>query len=1178
MQQLHGSGKTAVLVQRIINKIINEKIDIDKILVVTFTNAAASEMRGRILEAIYEKLEENPDDVHLQKQITLLPKASICTIHSFCLDVIKNNFYEIDVSANFRIGETSELEILKQDVIEEIFENKYTQNVENFLKLINTYTTHRSDDPLKELVFTIFNFIMSHPFPKKWLEEKCEMFNLKENLETDFSETIWGEILLNTFKSEIEDCIISLKTIKNMLGKETELEKFYRVVCFDIDKLETLKNIVSWDEMYNMLEFSFDRWPVDKKVTLELKDIAKEKRDKVKKAFTKIKDKYLIYTSKEANEDIFEMYEILNLLKDLVLEFKEKYAKKKLEKNIIDFHDIEHFALNILVKEENGEFIKTKVAEKYAKKFNEIAIDEYQDSNLVQEYILTTISNNNNIFMVGDVKQSIYRFRQARPELFIEKYEKYKLKEEKQEDDNLKIQLFKNFRSRKNILDVTNLVFESIMSKELGDINYNSNEYLYLGADYPEFENSNTAGKAELHILDLKENKDEEEEEEPQEPVENTVLEAKFVANKIKELLESDYMVYDRKQGYRKITYKDIVVLLRSTSAQAPIYEKEIFDLGLPVFSDTSESYLETIEIQTIMSVLKILDNPMQDIPMVTVLRSIIGNFTDNELVEIRLNERNKSFYESMLYTKDTIENSTLKNKIVKFLELIESFREKQEYLSLDELIWDIYSKTGYYNYVSLMPNGNLRQANLKMLFEKAKQYEEASFKGLFNFINFIDKLKVNSGDMGSAKLIGENENVIRIMSIHKSKGLEFPVVYLCGTSKKFNMQDLNTSLLLHQELGFGPKYINYERRIEYNTLAKEAAAEISKIETLSEEMRVLYVALTRAKEKLIITGISKDFDKSKKEKEELLRVYENEKKINKNIVKKYKSYLDWLELVYFNNIESVDKLIELHVHKKEHILPNKEEQEKERECIIERIKKENIQDEKKYKQILEQINWQYKNIASAKIPSKTSVTKLKNIDEDLDSIFDEKVLHAIKEKPKFITEKSKVTKARIGTLVHSCMQKLNFVNDNSSTIDSMLEDMVANELITKEEAELIDKNILYRFIQTNLYNRIKNAKKLEKEKPFYLQIKANKLYSEVRNEEDKILIQGIVDIFFIDKEDKLVLVDYKTDKVRENEQELVEKYKKQLELYKYAIEEATGNKVDEMYIFSTDLNKEIKI
>lgn len=465
-----GSGKTAVLVERIIHKIIEEKIDIDKLLVVTFTNAAASEMRERVLDAIYKKLEQDPENENLQRQITLLNKASICTIDSFCLEVVRNNFYEIEnISPNFRIADTTEIELLKQEVIEDIFEKNYEEENQDFTLLINTYTSYKDDTPLKDLVLKIYNYIQSNPFPEKWLHEKIEMFNLKDKLDQDFSKTPWGEVLLEEVEETLIDCISSLQQTEEQLSYEPELDKFQQTIRDDIDKIERLKrHLDNWDEAYQISQnLTFATWP-RQKVDSIIKEEAKAVRDDEKKKLAKTFNKILICDSKEANEDIFDMFETLQKLENLILNFTQEFSKRKREKNMVDFNDIEHFALDILLKENpDGSIERTEVAKRYQEKYIEIAIDEYQDSNLVQEFILTSISKGNNTFMVGDVKQSIYKFRQAMPDLFLEKYRTYQTKERKKEKDNLKIQLFKNFRSRENILNTTNLIFENIMSNVL---------------------------------------------------------------------------------------------------------------------------------------------------------------------------------------------------------------------------------------------------------------------------------------------------------------------------------------------------------------------------------------------------------------------------------------------------------------------------------------------------------------------------------------------------------------------------------------------------------------------------------------------------------------------------------------------------------------------------------------
>lgn len=1231
-----GSGKTAVLVERIINKIINENIDIDKLLVVTFTNAAASEMRERILDAIYKKLEEYPENQNLQRQITLINKASICTIDSFCLEVVRNNFFELDnISPNFRIADTTEIELLKQEVIEDIFEEKYENQDENFSKLINTYTSYRDDTPLKELVLKTYSYIQSSPFPKEWLNEKTEMFNLKDKLNEDFSKTPWGNILLKEIEEEIIDDIKTLEDIKKELDLDSELESFSQVVRSDLDFLKILQeNINNWDELYKIYNnMSFVSWP-RKKIESDLKEYAKNVRDDVKKKFSSKLSKILICNSEEANQDIFDMYEILLKLKNLILEFGKEFSKRKRLKNMVDFNDIEHLALDILIKKQEDKIEITDVAKRYQKKFIEIAIDEYQDSNLVQEYILTSISNNNNIFMVGDVKQSIYKFRQAMPELFISKYKTYKNKENKSENDNLKIQLFKNFRSRKNVLDFTNLIFENIMSGSLGDIEYNQEEYLNLGADYKEIEQNL---KAEIDIINLKDQENEEEntseileEEENTERLENIQLEARFVASKIKELIENKFQVFDRKKNcFRDIKYKDIVVLLRSTKTSAPIFEEEIINLDMPVFSDSSQEYLDSIEIENIMSLLRIIDNPIQDIPLVTVLRSNIGKFTDDELVEIRLSDKYDNFYNAMQKAKINV-GKNLQEKIEKFLNNLEKWRKEQEYLALDEFIWKLYSDTGYYNYVGLMPNGELRQANLKMLFERAKQFETASFKGLYNFINFIEKLKLSSGDLGSAKLIGENDDVIRIMSIHKSKGLEFPVVFLANTGKQFNLMDLNKNILLHQELGIGVKYINYNKQVQYDTLSKSAIRSKVFTETLSEEMRILYVALTRAKEKLYITGTMNDYEKEiEKMKIQVERYSKNGNKINQILIKKYKKYLDWINLVYLYEKGNTKDLIEYNVLEKEEIIKKCKRIEQE-EIDVVKILDEHKKDKEEIKKIEKILNFEYKHKLAITIPTMSSVTQIKQMQDNIkgskvgkedkekavqkleksnllkkskevkehkekatekldksEFLKENKVGKEYKkeemiitfDKPKFLKEdkEDKLTNAEKGTLVHLCMQHLNEkVEYNLEKIKELVEELERKEIITSKEKENINLYKILEFTKSNIWKEMKKAKKVYKERPFFINILAKEIYKE--EIEEKILIQGIIDLYYINENDEIILVDYKTDYVeRGKEQELIEKYKKQLELYCKAIEEANKKQVSRIYIYSVYLGREIE-
>ena len=1180
-----GSGKTAVLVERIIKKVVNDGIDIDKLLVVTFTNAAASEMRERVLDAIYKKLDEEPNSEKLLRQVTLLNKASICTIDAFCLDIVRNNFFELDnLSPNFRIADTTEIDLLKQEVIEDLFEKKYEEEDEDFSKLIHTYTSYKDDTPLKDLILKIYNYIQSNPFPEKWLDEKIEMFNIGNDLENDFGNTPWGSILLKEIDEELIDSISFLESAARLLDNNSDLEKFFKIIRNDIEILDTLKNnLDNWDKAYEINQnLKFISWPRSK-VDLPQKDEAKNIRDMVKDNL-KVLNNILVCNSKDANQDIFDMYSILLRLKNIILEFGKEFLRRKKERNIVDFQDIEHFALKILVKEENGKVFPSDIAKRYQEKFQEIAIDEYQDSNLVQEYILNSVSRGNNVFMVGDVKQSIYKFRQAMPELFISKYKSYKNKREKEIKDNLKIQLFKNFRSRDNVLYFTNLIFQDIMSSSLGDIDYNEDEYLNLGADYPKEEQDlNT----EIDIIDLSEEMDLEETDKTddtyknkveEDRIENVELEAKFVADKIKKLIESKFQVWDRKQDkFSDISYKDIVILLRSTSSSAPVYEQELLNLGIPVFSDSSQEYLNSIEIETVMSLLKIIDNPIQDIPLVCVLRSYIGKFTDNELVEIRLTDEYDNFYTCMQKAIIDVDND-LKEKIQKFFDNLDKWREEKEYLALDELIWKIYSDTGYYNYVGLMPNGDLRQANLKMLFQKAKDYENSNFKGLYNFINFIDRIKVSSGDMGSAKLIGENDDVVRIMSIHKSKGLEFPVVFLSNTGKQFNLNDIKEDVLIHQDMGIGVEYIDYDKKIKYDTLTKIAVKNKILLETLSEEMRILYVALTRAKEKLFITGVSRDFNKDLEKINSKIERYPKENnKINSILVKKCKKYLEWILLVYQYEKGLCNNRVHLNAYKKKALLKslNKIDSNEEIDVLRELNSKEINEDD--LRKISDILNYEYPNLLDTIIPTKASVTKLKQIEQDEKMLIGKEISFP---KPKFLKgdEDEKISSAMKGTLVHLCLQKLNEKTDyNLKKIEDLINDLEAKKIITAKEKEAINANKILEFTKSKIWKELSTAKVVEREKPFYINVPAKEIYKD--DSSQNILVQGIIDLYYIDKDDNLNLVDYKTDYVEKGkEEDLVNKYRKQLKLYKDALENSYNKKVNNIYIYSVFLNKEINI
>ena len=1216
-----GSGKTAVLVERIIRIITNEEnpIDIDKLLVVTFTNAAAAEMRERIAAAISKQLEINPNSKNLQKQLTLLNRANITTMHSFCLDVIKNNFHKMDLDPSFRIGDETEGILIKGEVIEELFEDKYDEEDEEFTDLVEAFSSYKNDNNLKNLILDIYKFTMSGPWPETWLNDSAEAFKI--NTLEELNQTNWVKILAENIKIEIEGYIKmmdkAIEIINVTDGLEPYLDNFNSEIIDIKNVYESSNN--GLEEMYKALSaVSFGRLKSIKKDMIsdeEAQNAVKRIRDDIKKKISELINSTFSLTPEQMLSNIRGAYPHIKKLTEMVLEFGNRFSKKKKERNILDFNDLEHFCLRILIDyDEEKNIIPSKVAENFKEYFDEVLVDEYQDSNNVQETIISLVSRKEsdtpNVFMVGDVKQSIYRFRQAKPELFIEKYNTYKANE----GLNRKIQLYKNFRSRKEVIDGVNYIFKEIMSKNAGELEYTDEEALNLGASYEESSSDNitTGGSVELNIVDKNYEETEEDIIEEQEDVDSVALEGRIVARRIKELMstkdENKFKVLDKETGrYREVKYKDIVILLRATKNWSESLLDELGAEGIPAYADTGSGYFESIEIRTIISLLKVIDNPMQDVPMIASLRSPIIGFSAEELSDLRLVNKETYFYENIKYISEGIYESKevnyskeLINKCKYLIKCIDRWRRKSIYMAIDEFIWYLYMDTAYYGYVGAMPNGILRQANLKILFQRAKQFEKTSFKGLFNFINFINKLTKSSGDMGSAKILGENEDVVRIMSIHKSKGLEFPVVFLCGTGKNFNLMDLNKNMLYHDELGFGPDFIDLEKRFSIGTLAKEAIKKKMKIETLSEEMRILYVACTRAKEKLIITGAVRNIQKS-------IEKWISSASLDHNLilsseVLKGKSYLDWLGMALcqhnaglkFGKVIGVSNEIskndqskwEINLwNKKDFINKNLLEDTVNEEKQEESITNAMSLNKESFDQINKILSYKYPLKASTTLKSNISVSDLKrkNVEENysIEEIYREKPTVT----PRFIKQKKGLTPAEKGTAVHFVMKKIDFTKVSSpKEIEEQLQELFENEFLLKEELNANNPYKIFNFFKSNLGKKILKAnemgKKVYREIPFYTEISSLEVDKTIDNKykDEKVRLQGIIDCFF-EHDDEFILLDYKTDYVSlGNEEELKEKYKRQLDYYSEAVFKITGKKVKQRYLYSFSLEKEIQI
>ncbi len=1173
-----GSGKTAVLVERIIRIITEEMIDIDKLLIVTFTNAAAGEMRERILKALIEKIKTKPDnEFFLRRQITLLNKAYITTIHSFCIEVVRRNFHLIDIDPSFRIADTTERNIMIQESLEELMELSYKRADESFINLVEAFGSNREDVKLQELIYRIYSFIQSKPYPDKWLDELTEMFNITKS---ELENSVWTE----TIKKSI---VIELNAGRNLINEAVNIcdsingpIEYKDALLLDLENIEgLLKSIkISLDNFYtNITNLSHSRFKsikgqrkqeIDEILLEEVKNLRDQYKEKI---ISPIKSGISAKGVDEHLKQLNYMYPMMRYLYGLVKDFAHLYSEKKLEKGILDFNDLEHYALKVL---ENKD-----VQSRFSKHFEYIFVDEYQDSNIVQETIISRIKRDKNLFLVGDVKQSIYRFRMADPSLFIEKYEKFS-----SEDGNkdTKIILSKNFRSRNEILQGVNYVFKSIMTKELGEIDYIEEAFLNKGIDFSDIDDAGI----DIDIIEKKCDDLDDIDDDIKE-MSNIEVEAKAVAGRIKQLLGKK--TYDPKLGdYREISYKDIVILLRATKHWSPIFMEVFIDEGIPVYCDDSAGYFDVIEVKVFLDLLMIIDNKRQDIPLLSAMRSQIGKFTTNDLICIRVNHKEGSFYEAIeKYLED--KNDGLKDRLEKFLKKINLWSTQVNYMKLDEFLWKILIDTGYYHYIGAMPGGLQRQANLRILVDRAEKFEKSTVNGLFNFIRFIDKLSKSGSDMSTAKTLGENENVVRIMSIHKSKGLEFSVVICPGLGKQFNLRDTYEDILLHKDLGLGPKFVDVEKRIYNETFAQMAIKRKMKIESLSEEMRILYVAVTRAVDKLILVGSVNDVSKESKKWCKESTVY--------NLLN-FKCFIDWILCAVSKHPDgevirdlgqlkidkySLDNLEEsrwnIRIINREEILLDKNEQRTLKNQYKEYLKNFSIDECSQYRETIEKrFNWKYRHNNAVKIPSKLSVTDIKKASaKNIDFI--NYSIPKISEMQQFIEKDKSFSSAERGTIIHFVMQHLDLDKiESEDNIKKQVQEMIIKELLTEEEAEVVDIQKIKKFYESNIGKRILNSSRVYRESPFVLRKKACLVIEDLDECDDELLIQGIIDCYFHEN-DNLILVDYKTDYIFDGKIEnTINRYKVQMSIYKEALEKITGKKVSESYIYLFNIDEEVRI
>ena len=1330
-----GAGKTAVLVERIIKKITDpdNPVDVDSLLIVTFTNAAATEMKERIGEAISKELEKQPDNKNIQRQQTLLNKADITTIHSFCLSVIRNNFQCLDIDPKFRILDETEAYLLKLETLNDLFDSLYeeendsfTGNKDNYYSLLESYGSNRDDLAIQDMVLEVHSFIQSSPWPEQWLDKSVEMFNI---IVEDFGVTKWGNIIINNISivlkslaSQLKDCLAQLSTAEG-------LTKYIDVFNDDLNMVNCIISACDkcmWDEVFSLVQgYSFSRLPTSARNADEyVKEKVKETREELKTYIKKLQEDVFYCKSEDMLIELKKLYPLLRCLSHLVLDFDRQYQERKKQKSAVDFNDLEHFCLKILTKE--GENEASDIAKNYRRKYSEIMVDEYQDSNDVQEIIIKTISREEegqpNVFMVGDVKQSIYRFRQAKPDLFMKKYESYS----PQEALYSKIILDKNFRSGRDVVNSVNFVFQSIMSKLAGELDYTNEEDLKYGAEYYDIPSDKPIDVRQTEIYIMETSPTEESvnvtatggaqelgatvvqsaiegalklgttvgqstidgaqelgttvgqstidgaqklgttvgqsnidgaqklgatvgqsptaatgsvgeqgaadaadfDDENEEPLDNIQLEARMVAKRILELMSEDkegntFKVYDKKEKkYRNIEYRDIVILLRTTKNWSEIFLQEFARYGIAAFADTGAGFFKTTEVQVMMSLLQIIDNPYQDIPLLSVLRSPIAGFSSDDLADLRLTTRNGHLYDALVALAEV--DSEAGKKAAHIAAKLTKYREISHYMPTDRLLWHLYNDTGYMSIVGALPGGEKRQANLRMLFEKALQFETTSFKGLFNFINFIDKLKTSKGDMGSAKVLDDNDNFVRIMSIHKSKGLEFPVVFLSGCGKKFNMQDIYRSILLHQDIGFGPDIVDITR-FKYASVAKLAIQMKVRTETLSEEMRILYVAMTRAREKLIITGSVRKLDSAKKKWLDMSKSGSDCKLEPYNMLKA-QNYLDWIcsaltrhedcgellgacskvlgacskvlgncskllgdcslrdenssidgDATKATNNDSLKSHWQVHFCKEGDLPCCSDDAEAQQSNSLEQWLMGSADDSSEYyrQEIDRRLSWEYSGSELSTIPPKFSVTELKRLfstgEEDGERLLERPVM----KKPLFLQGKKELSGAEKGSILHFMLQHLDF---NDFDIKKQIDLMVQKNLLLQSQADSIRIDRIEKFMNSDLAFRMRKATVLNREIPFHLEIQCSSIpaYSHI-NENEIVLLQGVIDCYF-EEDGEIILVDYKTDYVSEVNDEIRDKYRLQLDYYAQALTRLTGKVVRQKYIYLFSIGEQMEI
>ena len=1226
-----GSGKTAVLVERIINMITGENsTDIDRLVVVTFTKAAAAEMKARIRNRLDDMLDNNEADTNLLKQIALINNAHITTIDSFCLWIIKNHFSEIELDPGFRAADNGEITLLENDVMQELLEDYYTEADEDFINLVEAYGTGRNDQNIEELIKKIYNLARSNPWPSEWYKETLDMYEAPDNSNNRAIADLY-ESIINSLSDYCRKYEYMIELCQHVDGPVSYLD----AINSDYMNIKRILEAPDFDDLsVRIRKTVFDRLSNKKMPDAreDLKEYVKNERNNFKKYINSLISGVFTADIDTLIEDVKANAPMIAMMVKLSNNFAQRMSEQKKDRGIIDFNDMEHLALDILVKNNAGIIEYTRTADELAESFDEILIDEYQDSNQLQEEILTAVSRQrmsdyfNNVYMVGDVKQSIYKFRLACPELFMSKYDNYSSQNDNCKDtaqyndcedtsfgggeqniSSCKIELQKNFRSRSNVLDSTNDVFFRVMNKNFCGIQYDDRQQLNCGLDYPACEDKRNFGQdseksTDIVLVDMSGDEDGD----------GIRAEARYAALRIRELMSEDnaYYVYDADlEDYRRIKYGDIVILTRTLTGWADVLVNELLDCGVPAMADTAQQYFKLREIKVLISLLTCIDNPLQDIPMASVLLSYFGGFTEDELCKIRISGKKYSQKFLIRQMKSIAENEDEDcdyKKCSAFIDKLNALRDKSRIMTIYDLLWEIVYNTGYYDYAGTMPAGAKRQSNIDVLLDRASSFEGTSYSGLFNFLRYIERLQKYDIDITDSQGMGDNGDSVRVMSIHKSKGLEFPVVIVAGLNKQINKMDARSRIVIDKELGIGADYVNLDRKTKTSTIIKGAIARKIVRDGISEEERVLYVAMTRAREKLIMMGNVTDTDKAMTGWNSIadeirmsgIYSYADCEKIDKfadmviPVVLTGKEYNKGEFNIKLIGVEEINSLLnksdidqtgiqaadESQVGEKtaygtsplKELPPYIKDPDADRKVKVTVSELKKMQNEADYEQ---------NAFAADSIKKAVGIMEAEIIKEAAGGVKEadggtepEAADEYIPTVPKFISseEKELVSNER-GTAYHRVMECLNYSKAGSTEdIKNEIDRMVREEKLSLKQAECIKLKDIDTFAGSSIGERIKRAYAyggVKREQPFVF-------------EYDRQLVQGVIDLYFIE-DGQLVIVDYKTDRVlrgRAGEDELRRRYSIQLDYYAMALSQITGLKVKEKVIYSFALGRSLTV